>query len=86
MDAVFPALARLAGPRTLVISIAAGRKIAAFERHLPAGAAVVRCMPNTPAAIGRGITVCIANAAVTDRSAHAVRGSAFGGRRGGVGR
>jgi pyrroline-5-carboxylate reductase len=66
MDTVFPALARLAGPKTLVISIAAGRKIAAFERNLPAGAAVVRAMPNTPAAIGRGITVCTANAAVTE--------------------
>lgn len=66
MESVLPALARLAGPRTLVISIAAGRKIAAFEKHLPLGAAIVRSMPNTPAAIGRGITVCVANAAVSE--------------------
>ena len=66
MDSVFPTLARLAGPHTLVISIAAGRKIAAFEKHLPPGAAVIRSMPNTPAAIGRGITVCVANAVVTE--------------------
>ena len=65
MDAVFPALAKLAGPSTVVLSIAAGRSLASFEAHLPAGIAVVRAMPNTPAAIGRGITVCVANAAAS---------------------
>jgi pyrroline-5-carboxylate reductase len=65
MDAVFPALAKLAGPDTLTVSIAAGRTIASFARHLPAGAAIVRAMPNTPAAIGRGITACTLNAHVT---------------------
>lgn len=65
MDAVFPKLARLAGPETVVISIAAGRDLKSFEAHLPAGRAVVRAMPNTPAAIGRGMTVCVANSAAT---------------------
>ena len=65
MDAVFPPVARLAGPGTLVISIAAGRTLKSFEAHLAPGAAVVRAMPNTPAAIGRGITVCAPNAHVT---------------------
>ena len=65
MDQVFPPLARLAGPETLVLSIAAGCRLALFEAHLPKGAAVVRAMPNTPAAIGRGITVAVANANVT---------------------
>ena len=65
MDAVFPALAKLAGPSTVVLSIAAGRSLASFEAYLPAGIAVVRGMPNTPAAIGRGITVCVANAAAS---------------------
>src|SRR5262249_45085242 len=36
-----------------------------FEQHLPAKSAVVRSMPNTPASIGRGITVAVANAHVT---------------------
>ncbi len=67
MDQVFPALARLAGPATLVLSIAAGRTIASFERHLPPGRAVVRSIPNTPAAVGRGITVAVANAATSAR-------------------
>jgi pyrroline-5-carboxylate reductase len=65
MDEVFPPLARLAGASTVVLSIAAGRAIAGFERHLPAGTAVIRSMPNTPAAIGRGITVAVGNAHVT---------------------
>lgn len=65
MDAVFPPVARLAGPKTLTVSIAAGRTLKSFEAHLPANAAVVRAMPNTPAAIGRGITVCAPNAHVT---------------------
>ncbi len=61
MDDVFPPLARTAGPATLVLSIAAGRPIRAFESLLGPGAAVIRAMPNTPAAIGRGITVCCPN-------------------------
>ena len=67
MDAVFPSLALIAGPDTLVLSIAAGRSIASFESHLKPGVAVVRAMPNTPAAIGRGITVCVANKAANVR-------------------
>jgi pyrroline-5-carboxylate reductase len=65
MESVFPPLAKLAGPGTLTVSIAAGRSIASFERHLASGAAVIRAMPNTPAAIGRGMTVCCANAHVS---------------------
>jgi pyrroline-5-carboxylate reductase len=65
METVFPPLARTAGPNTVVLSIAAGKTIAGFERHLPAGTAVVRSIPNTPAAVGRGITVAAPNAHVT---------------------
>ncbi len=65
MQQVFPPLAAIAGPETLVVSIAAGRSIASFEKHLAAATAVVRAMPNTPAAIGRGMTVCCANAATS---------------------
>lgn len=65
METVFPPLARTAGPGTLVLSIAAGRTIAGFQAHLSKGIGVVRAMPNTPAAIGRGITACVANAAAT---------------------
>ena len=65
MDAVLAPLAPLVGPETLVLSIAAGRTIASLARHLPGGSAIVRAMPNTPAAIGRGITVCVPNAHAT---------------------
>ncbi len=62
LDAVLPALAKLAGPNTVVLSIAAGKSIASFERHLAPRTAVVRAMPNTPASIGRGITGAVGNA------------------------
>jgi pyrroline-5-carboxylate reductase len=64
MDAVAPAYARHVGPDTVVLSIAAGRTIGSFERLFPA-AAIIRAMPNTPAAVGRGITVAVPNQAVT---------------------
>jgi pyrroline-5-carboxylate reductase len=64
IDQVLPGLAKLAGPQTLVLSIAAGRQLATFERHFP-NMAVVRSMPNTPAAIQRGITVAVANSNVS---------------------
>jgi pyrroline-5-carboxylate reductase len=65
MEQVFPTVARHAGPDTVVLSVAAGKTMASFERHLPQRAAVVRSIPNTPASVGRGITVCVANAHVT---------------------
>ena len=49
----------------LIVSIAAGVPIAAIEGWLPAGSPVVRCMPNTPALIGAGISGLIANGLVT---------------------
>jgi pyrroline-5-carboxylate reductase len=48
----------------LVLSIAAGQTLAGFARHYGHAAAIVRSMPNTPAAIGCGITVACANARV----------------------
>ena len=49
------------GADTLVVSVAAGVTIAAYEAAFP-GAAIVRTMPNTPAAIGQGITAIVGNA------------------------
>ena len=46
------------GPSTLVVSIMAGTTIASISEVC--GGSVVRAMPNTPAAIGRGITVAVA--------------------------
>jgi len=47
------------------LSIAAGKTIAQLEAGLSPRAAIVRAMPNTPAAIGQGITALVANAAAT---------------------
>jgi pyrroline-5-carboxylate reductase len=54
-----PDLKPFAGPVTLVVSIMAGTTIASIEDVC--GGSVVRAMPNTPAAIGRGITVAVAS-------------------------
>jgi pyrroline-5-carboxylate reductase len=53
-----PGLKPFAGPATLVVSIMAGATIASVAQAC--GGSVVRAMPNTPAAIGRGITVAVA--------------------------
>ena len=60
-DGALPAYRRFVGANTVFLSIAAGRTIAYFERRLGAQAAIVRSMPNTPAAVGRGITVACPN-------------------------
>lgn len=57
---IVPAYARFASTATFV-SVAAGTPIAAFETALGDGARIVRCMPNTPAAIGKGMMVVVAN-------------------------
>lgn len=66
MDEAAPAAARFAGTGTVFLSIAAGKPIAYFTRHLGADAAIVRAMPNTPAAIGLGITVACPSPSVLD--------------------
>ena len=65
MEQVVPPLAKLTGPGTLIVSIAAGRTVASLARHFRSGQPIIRAMPNTPAAIGRGITVAVPNARVT---------------------
>jgi pyrroline-5-carboxylate reductase len=58
-----PPLASLIGASTLVVSIMAGRTIRSIASALNRPCALVRAMPNTPAAIGRGITVAVAHGA-----------------------
>lgn len=65
VPAAVPAYRRFARPGTLFLSIAAGKTIAGFERALGEGTAIARAMPNTPAAIGRGISAVVANRTVT---------------------
>jgi len=59
-----PLHARFAGS-AVFLSIMAGKNIAGMAGLLGAGAAIVRSMPNTPAAIGQGITVACAGPGVT---------------------
>src|SRR5947209_667640 len=61
---VVPAYRRWVRPQTLFLSIAAGITISGIARHL-GEAAIIRTMPNTPAAIGRGITVACAGPLVS---------------------
>lgn len=62
MGAALPEIQKYGDGATLVISIAAGTPIATFEDMLGAQTPIIRAMPNTPAAIGRGITALIGNA------------------------
>ncbi|MCB1370904.1 MAG: pyrroline-5-carboxylate reductase [Rhodobacteraceae bacterium] len=64
MGAALPRLTALGNGDTLFLSIAAGTPIASLEAALGARTPIVRAMPNTPAAIGRGITALIGNSRV----------------------
>ena len=65
MEDVLPGVSALKSSKPLVLSVAAGKTIASFERHFGADAAVIRTIPNTPAAVGRGITAMASNANVS---------------------
>lgn len=66
MDDVVPLYRRLAAHGPLFVSIAAGRTLGFFAKHL-GDVPVIRAMPNTPAQVGRGITVACANRRVDGR-------------------
>ncbi len=62
MSEALPQITAFGGGDTVVLSIAAGVTIRHFETVFGAGTPVIRAMPNTPAAIGRGVTALAANA------------------------
>ncbi len=64
---VVPTLAPYLGAATVVLSIMAGRTLGFLAQAMPQRGALVRAMPNTPAAIGRGITVAVAGPQVSQR-------------------
>jgi pyrroline-5-carboxylate reductase len=66
MAEVLAALDGRVPPATAVISIAAGIPIASFAQALGMDRPIVRVMPNTPSAVGRGISALVANAAAGD--------------------
>jgi pyrroline-5-carboxylate reductase len=66
MDEVLPRVVALRSSRPLILSVVAGKTISSLEKHFGEDAAVIRTIPNTPAAIGRGITTMVANGHVSD--------------------
>ena len=74
MEEALATVRHLGGGSTLVVSIAAGWPIRRFEAVLGQGTPVVRAMPNTPAAIGRGITAIVGNEAAGSAGLDAAEG------------
>jgi pyrroline-5-carboxylate reductase len=64
---------RFADGRTAFLSIAAGTPIATFEEIL-GSVPIIRCMPNTPAAIAKGMMVTVANRLATEPTIGFVNG------------
>ena len=65
MEEVLPNLVPLKSSNPLILSVAAGKTIATFAKYFGNDAAIIRTIPNTPAAIGRGITAISPNAHVS---------------------
>lgn len=65
IGSVTPALRGLIGPDTLVISIAAGTTLNTLSNLTGGHTRLIRAMPNTPAAVGRGATVMVARPEVS---------------------
>jgi pyrroline-5-carboxylate reductase len=65
MATVLPSVQSIVGPQTLLLSVAAGTTIANFEVYFGADARIIRTMPNTPAAVGAGITGLVAKNLIT---------------------
>ncbi len=66
MGDALPGLQALGNGDVLFVSVAAGVPIAAYERILGDRTPIVRAMPNTPAAVGKGITALVGNARAGD--------------------
>lgn len=73
IDEVVCSLASAVTPGTLVVSIAGGISCARLESMLPAGTAVVRVMPNTPALVGYGMAIVSGGGEATDEQVERVR-------------
>ena len=66
MGEALPQMQALGGGATLILSVAAGTPLARYEEVFGAGTPVIRAMPNTPAAIGKGITALVGNAQASE--------------------
>ncbi len=66
MEEALPVLKTYGNGDTIFLSVAAGTTIAHYENVLGAQTPVIRSIPNTPAAIGRGITGLIGNSHIDE--------------------
>lgn len=66
MGDALPRLQALGNGTSVFVSVAAGTPIAAFEAVLGTDTPIIRAMPNTPAAVAKGITALIGNANATE--------------------
>lgn len=67
MSRALPSLSDLGDGDTLFLSVAAGTPISTFQAVLGADTPIIRAMPNTPAAVARGITAIVGNTLATER-------------------
>lgn len=65
MGEALPQITGMSANDTLFVSVAAGTPLAAFETALGADRAIIRAMPNTPAAVSKGITAIVGNSQVS---------------------
>ena len=72
MAKVLPGLTGLVGPKTVVVSVAAGTPIATFQSYFGADTGVARVMPNTPAQVGRGMFAAFASEGVSAEMCEAI--------------
>jgi pyrroline-5-carboxylate reductase len=62
LDEAVPTLAPTTGEGTLIVSVLAGVEVASLAKRFPNHRAIVRVMPNTPSAIGKGVMLLHADA------------------------
>ena len=73
MDDVLPAYKHMVSSDTVFVTVAAGKPISYYENMFGADVHLVRAMPNTPSAIGQGVTLVTANDNVTDAQYQSVQ-------------
>lgn len=67
LDEAISPIARHIPPECCVISIAAGKELSTLSNHFGNEQPIVRVMPNTPSAIGKGVSAAIANKATSQK-------------------
>lgn len=61
LNETFDPIAHIVPERSTILSIAAGKSLSSLENIFGSQRSIIRCMPNTPAAISKGVSVCVPN-------------------------